>query len=164
MEFSELLQEKLMYLCFFLSGIPLILFYRSSLSKANSWGSNLWSYVLCLPHNSNRCQFPSIPRSGIHTVHWLPNCFHKFVCQCKVERIKGVVAPRVLRMFSNQMFIEPTCPKKIVNLFQCFLVLVISNRIVADRHGGEIEFESQPGETHFKVRLPFNHKQSSKWR
>lgn len=34
------------------------------------------------------------------------------------------------------------------------LGLVISHRIVADRHGGEIEFESQPGETRFKVRLP----------
>jgi nitrogen-specific signal transduction histidine kinase len=34
------------------------------------------------------------------------------------------------------------------------LGLVISNRIVGDRHGGEIEFESKPGETRFKVRLP----------
>jgi len=34
------------------------------------------------------------------------------------------------------------------------LGLVISNRIVADRHGGEIEFESEPGDTRFKVRLP----------
>ena len=38
------------------------------------------------------------------------------------------------------------------------LGLVISNRIVGDRHGGEIEFESQPGETRFKVRLPVNRK------
>jgi signal transduction histidine kinase len=36
------------------------------------------------------------------------------------------------------------------------LGLVISNRIVADRHGGEIEFESKPGETRFKVRLPLH--------
>jgi len=36
------------------------------------------------------------------------------------------------------------------------LGLVISNRIVGDRHGGEIEFESRPGETRFKVRLPFH--------
>jgi signal transduction histidine kinase len=34
------------------------------------------------------------------------------------------------------------------------LGLIISNRIVADRHGGEIEFESKPGETRFKVWLP----------
>lgn len=34
------------------------------------------------------------------------------------------------------------------------LGLVISNRIIADRHGGEIEFESKPGETRFRVRLP----------
>jgi signal transduction histidine kinase len=34
------------------------------------------------------------------------------------------------------------------------LGLLISNRIVADRHGGEIEFESKPGETRFRVRLP----------
>ena len=39
------------------------------------------------------------------------------------------------------------------------LGLVISNRIVGDRHGGEIEFESHPGETRFKVRLPINRKQ-----
>jgi signal transduction histidine kinase len=34
------------------------------------------------------------------------------------------------------------------------LGLVISNRIVGDRHGGEIVFESKPMETRFKVRLP----------
>jgi len=34
------------------------------------------------------------------------------------------------------------------------LGLVISSRIIADRHGGEIEFESVPGDTRFKVRLP----------
>jgi signal transduction histidine kinase len=38
------------------------------------------------------------------------------------------------------------------------LGLIISNRIVAGRHGGEIEFESKPGETRFKVRLPVNRK------
>ena len=36
------------------------------------------------------------------------------------------------------------------------LGLVISNRIIADRHGGEIEFESRPGRTRFTVRLPIN--------
>jgi signal transduction histidine kinase len=36
------------------------------------------------------------------------------------------------------------------------LGLIISNRIVADRHGGEIEFESRSGETRFKVRIPLN--------
>jgi signal transduction histidine kinase len=36
------------------------------------------------------------------------------------------------------------------------LGLIISNRIVGDRHGGEIEFESKPGETRFRVRLPAN--------
>jgi signal transduction histidine kinase len=36
------------------------------------------------------------------------------------------------------------------------LGLIISNRIVGDRHGGEIEFESKPGETRFRVRLPVN--------
>ena len=36
------------------------------------------------------------------------------------------------------------------------LGLVISNRIIADRHGGEIEFESKPGETRFKIRLPIH--------
>jgi len=41
------------------------------------------------------------------------------------------------------------------------LGLVISNRIVGDRHGGEIEFESKPGETRFKVRLPLIRKSSS---
>jgi signal transduction histidine kinase len=34
------------------------------------------------------------------------------------------------------------------------LGLIISNRIVADHHGGEIKFDSKPGETRFKVRLP----------
>jgi signal transduction histidine kinase len=36
------------------------------------------------------------------------------------------------------------------------LGLVISNAIVANRHGGEIEFDSRPGETRFKIRLPIN--------
>ena len=41
------------------------------------------------------------------------------------------------------------------------LGLIISNRIVGDRHGGEIEFESRPGETRFKVRLPLHREQTS---
>ena len=41
------------------------------------------------------------------------------------------------------------------------LGLMISNRIVADRHGGEIEFESEPGDTRFKVRLPIKESPSS---
>ena len=41
------------------------------------------------------------------------------------------------------------------------LGLVISNRIVGDRHGGEIEFESRPGETRFRVRLPIHRTQPS---
>jgi signal transduction histidine kinase len=41
------------------------------------------------------------------------------------------------------------------------LGLVISNRIIGDRHGGEIEFESRPGETRFKVRLPLHPKQTA---
>jgi signal transduction histidine kinase len=36
------------------------------------------------------------------------------------------------------------------------LGLMISNRIVADRHSGEIEFDSKPGHTEFRVRLPIN--------
>jgi signal transduction histidine kinase len=39
------------------------------------------------------------------------------------------------------------------------LGLLISNRIVGDRHGGEIEFETQPGETRFRVRLPIHRDQ-----
>jgi signal transduction histidine kinase len=38
------------------------------------------------------------------------------------------------------------------------LGLIISYRIVADRHGGEIEFESAPGHTMFLVRLPMTRK------
>lgn len=41
------------------------------------------------------------------------------------------------------------------------LGLIISNRIVGDRHGGEIEFESRPGETRFKVRLPVRRKDTT---
>src|ERR1017187_5971044 len=37
------------------------------------------------------------------------------------------------------------------------LGLVISDRIVGSRHGGEIEFTSEPGDTRFKVRLPIKH-------
>jgi signal transduction histidine kinase len=42
------------------------------------------------------------------------------------------------------------------------LGLIISNRIIADRHGGEIEFESKPGETRFKVRLPLTRSSAAK--
>lgn len=42
------------------------------------------------------------------------------------------------------------------------LGLVISNRIVADGHGGEIEFESEPGNTVFRVRLPVRMRGSSR--
>ena len=41
------------------------------------------------------------------------------------------------------------------------LGLIISNRIVGDRHGGEIEFESKPGETRFIFRLPLVLKESA---
>lgn len=41
------------------------------------------------------------------------------------------------------------------------LGLIISYRIVADRHGGEIEFESKPGHTVFFVRLPMTRKPSA---
>ena len=33
-------------------------------------------------------------------------------------------------------------------------------RHYGDRHDGEIEFESRPGETRFKVRLPIHREQS----
>ena len=41
------------------------------------------------------------------------------------------------------------------------LGLIISYRIVADRHRGEIEFESKPGQTVFSVRLPMIRKPTS---
>jgi signal transduction histidine kinase len=78
----------------------------------------------------------------------------------------------------NQLVVEivdngPGIPKDVqAHMFEPFyttkpvgsgtgLGLIISNRIVADRHGGEIEFESKPGETRFKVRLPLHRKQPS---
>jgi signal transduction histidine kinase len=71
----------------------------------------------------------------------------------------------------NQLVVEivdngPGIPKEVQShMFEPFfttkgvgagtgLGLIISNRIVAERHAGEIEFESKPGETRFKVRLP----------
>jgi signal transduction histidine kinase len=76
-------------------------------------------------------------------------------------------------MEDNQLVVEivdngPGIPKEVQSrMFEPFfttksvgtgtgLGLIISNRIVGDRHGGEIEFESHPGETRFKVRLPIN--------
>jgi signal transduction histidine kinase len=41
------------------------------------------------------------------------------------------------------------------------LGLIISYRIITDRHGGEIEFESEPGDTRFYVRLPISQKSRS---
>jgi nitrogen-specific signal transduction histidine kinase len=37
------------------------------------------------------------------------------------------------------------------------LGLVISNPIVVNRHGGEIGFQSEPGDNRFKMRLPMKH-------
>jgi nitrogen-specific signal transduction histidine kinase len=41
------------------------------------------------------------------------------------------------------------------------LGLVISHRIVANRHSGEMEFQSEPGDTRFEVRLPIKHSPQS---
>jgi len=41
------------------------------------------------------------------------------------------------------------------------LGLIISYRIITDRHGGEIEFESQSGDTRFFIRLPMTQRAAS---
>jgi signal transduction histidine kinase len=64
--------------------------------------------------------------------------------------------PGIPASVQSRMF-EPFFTTKSVGM-GTGLGLIISNRIVGDRHGGEIEFESKPGETRFKVRLPVNHK------
>jgi signal transduction histidine kinase len=78
----------------------------------------------------------------------------------------------------NQLVVEivdngPGIPREVqAHLFEPFyttkpvgagtgLGLIISNRIVAERHGGEIEFDSKPGETRFKVRLPLQRNPAS---
>ena len=65
--------------------------------------------------------------------------------------------PGILPEVQSRMF-EPFFTTKSVGS-GTGLGLVISNRIVGDRHGGEIEFESRPGETRFKVRLPIHPKE-----
>ncbi len=67
--------------------------------------------------------------------------------------------PGIPREVQSKMF-EPFFTTKPVGI-GTGLGLIISNRIVGDRHGGEIEFESRPGETRFKVRLPIHCKQPS---
>jgi len=62
--------------------------------------------------------------------------------------------PGIPRDVQSRMF-EPFFTTKSVGS-GTGLGLIISNRIVGDRHGGEIEFESRPGETRFKVRLPIH--------
>ena len=61
----------------------------------------------------------------------------------------GIPRPELKRIF-NRFYRVPNSGQ----VKGTGLGLLISNRIVADRHGGEIEFESKPGETRFKVRLP----------
>jgi signal transduction histidine kinase len=41
------------------------------------------------------------------------------------------------------------------------LGLVISHRIITERHHGKIEFETGPDGTRFKVRLPFESSESA---
>ncbi len=67
--------------------------------------------------------------------------------------------PGIPREVQSKMF-EPFFTTKPAGI-GTGLGLIISNRIVGDRHGGEIEFESRPGETRFKVRLPIHCKQPS---
>ena len=67
--------------------------------------------------------------------------------------------PGIPREVQSRMF-EPFFTTKPVGT-GTGLGLIISNRIVGDRHGGEIEFESRPGETRFKVRLPIHREQPS---
>ena len=74
--------------------------------------------------------------------------------QVVVEIVDG--GPGIPASVQSRMF-EPFFTTKSVGT-GTGLGLIISNRIVGDRHGGEIEFESKPGETRFKVRLPVNHK------
>jgi signal transduction histidine kinase len=62
--------------------------------------------------------------------------------------------PGIPKEFQGRIF-EPFFTTKSVGT-GTGLGLIISHRIVADRHGGEIEFESKPGETRFRVRLPLN--------
>ena len=89
---------------------------------------------------------------------------------------RGEVRLRTRRE-DHQLLVEihdngPGIPKEIrPHLFEPFfttkgvgkgtgLGLIICYRIVADRHKGEIEFESDPGHTVFLVRLPMTRKTS----
>src|SRR5437899_7653959 len=69
-----------------------------------------------------------------------------------VDNDVGIPPEVELRLF------EPSFTTKAVGT-GTGLGLVISSRIVANRHGGEIEFESQPGKTRFVVRLPIHREQ-----
>jgi signal transduction histidine kinase len=89
-----------------------------------------------------------------------------------IDAVNGRGEVRIrTRREDRQLLVEihdtgPGIPEKIrPHLFEPFfttkgvgkgtgLGLIISYRIVADRHGGEIEFESEPGHTVFTVRLP----------
>jgi signal transduction histidine kinase len=96
-----------------------------------------------------------------------------------IDAVNGQGEVRIrTRQEDHQLLVEihdngPGIPEEIrPHLFEPFfttkgvgkgtgLGLIISNRIVADRHRGEIEFESRPGHTVFLVRLPTTRKLTS---
>lgn len=96
-----------------------------------------------------------------------------------IDAVNGKGEVRIsTRQEDHQLLVEihdngPGIPEEIrPHLFEPFfttkgvgkgtgLGLIISYRIVADRHRGEIEFESKPGQTVFSVRLPMIRKPTS---
>ncbi len=72
-----------------------------------------------------------------------------------VDNGPGIPAEAQAHMF------EPFFTTKGVGSGTGLVAWSFATGIVADRHGGEIEFESRAGETHFKVRLPISQNKSS---
>lgn len=117
---------------------------------------------------------PPIPASGTELNQVWTNLIDNAI---DAVNGRGEVRIRTCRE-DNHVLVEihddgPGIPDKIKpHLFEPFfttkgvgkgtgLGLIISYRIVADRHGGEIEFESAPGHTMFFVRLPMTRKPTS---
>jgi signal transduction histidine kinase len=147
-DIHEGIESTLTMLCYKMRNVTLVREFDRSLPRITAYGSELNQVWTNLIDNA----IDAVKGSGKICVG---------TCREDDQIVVEIVdnGPGIPADVQSRMF-EPFFTTKSVGS-GTGLGLMISNRIVGDRHGGEIEFESHPGETRFKVRLPINRSQST---